>query len=79
MSTSFAAVPLVLGRRSLTSASSVLVAAAFFACATLFLTVAAGTWMFFQTPPIARTSARHARAASGRAVYVRNFSRDGTI
>ena len=51
MSTSFAAVPLVLGRRSLTSASSVLVAAAFFACATLFLTVAAGAWMFFQIPP----------------------------
>ena len=51
MSTSFAAVPLVLGRRSLTSASSVLVAAAFFACATLFLTVVAGTWMFFQIPP----------------------------
>jgi hypothetical protein len=51
MSTSFAAVPLVLGRRSLISASSVLVAAAFFACATLFLTVAAGAWMFFQIPP----------------------------
>lgn len=51
MSTSFAAIPLVLGRRSLTSPSSVLVTAAFFACATLFLTVAAGAWMFFQIPP----------------------------
>ncbi|WP_169253676.1 FtsX-like permease family protein [Brevibacterium sp. 'Marine'] len=51
MSTSLTAVPLVLGRRSLTSASSLLVAAAFFACATLFLTVAAGAWMFFQIPP----------------------------
>ncbi|UVI36055.1 FtsX-like permease family protein [Brevibacterium spongiae] len=51
MSTTFRTVPLVLGRRSLTSASSMLVAAAFFACATLFLTVAAGTWMFFQIPP----------------------------
>ena len=51
MSTSLTAVPLVLGRRSLTSASSLLVAVAFFACATLFLTVAAGAWMFFQIPP----------------------------
>lgn len=51
MSTSLTAIPLVLGRRSLTSASSLLVAAAFFACATLFLTVAAGAWMFFQIPP----------------------------
>ncbi|MGC2938908.1 MULTISPECIES: FtsX-like permease family protein [unclassified Brevibacterium] len=51
MSTSLRTIPLVLGRRSLTSASSVLVAAAFFACATLFLTVAAGAWMFFQLPP----------------------------
>ncbi|WP_166975280.1 FtsX-like permease family protein [Brevibacterium atlanticum] len=51
MSTSLRTVPLVLGRRSLTSASSLLVVAAFFACATLFLTVAAGAWMFFQIPP----------------------------
>lgn len=51
MSTSFRTVSLVLGRRSLTSPTSVLVAAAFFACATLFLTVAAGAWMFFQIPP----------------------------
>jgi hypothetical protein len=51
MSTSFATVPLVLGKGSLTSRSSRLVAAAFFACATLFLTVAAGAWMFFQIPP----------------------------
>jgi hypothetical protein len=51
MSTTVSTIPLVLGRKSLTSASSVLVAAAFFACATLFLTVAAGAWMFFQAPP----------------------------
>ena len=44
-------VPLVLGRRTITSASALLVLSAFFACTTLFLTVAAGAWMFFQTPP----------------------------
>lgn len=44
-------VPMVLGRKTLTSPSSLLVLSAFFACATLFLTVAAGTWMFFQIPP----------------------------
>lgn len=53
MSTTVSTVSLVLGRRPLTSASSLLVAGAFFACATLFLTVAAGAWMFFQTPPSA--------------------------
>src|SRR5699024_1733820 len=44
-------VPLVLGRKTITSASALLVLSAFFACTTLFLTVAAGAWMFFQTPP----------------------------
>ncbi|WP_193080830.1 FtsX-like permease family protein [Brevibacterium aurantiacum] len=44
-------VPLVLGRKTLSSSSSLLVMSAFFACATLFLTVAAGAWMFFQVPP----------------------------
>src|SRR5699024_6833876 len=44
-------VPLVLGRRTITSASALLVLSAFCACTTLFLTVAAGAWMFFQTPP----------------------------
>ncbi|MCF2572457.1 FtsX-like permease family protein [Brevibacterium sp. UCMA 11754] len=44
-------VPLVLGRTTLTSSSSLLVTSAFFACTSLFLTVAAGAWMFFQTPP----------------------------
>ncbi|MDN6745601.1 MAG: ABC transporter permease [Brevibacterium sp.] len=50
MSTALRIVPLVLGRRTLTSSSSLLVMSAFFACATLFLTVAAGAWMFFQAP-----------------------------
>ncbi|QQT70005.1 FtsX-like permease family protein [Brevibacterium casei] len=44
--------PVVLGHRTVTSPSSLLVMSAFFACATLFLTVAAGAWMFFQIPPI---------------------------
>lgn len=44
-------VPFVLGRKTLTSSSSLLVMSAFFACTSLFLTVAAGAWMFFQTPP----------------------------
>src|SRR5699024_7549090 len=44
-------VPLVLGRRTITSASALLVLSAFFARTTLFLPVAAGAWMFFQTPP----------------------------
>ncbi|RAE63330.1 ABC transporter permease, partial [Burkholderia multivorans] len=44
--------PVVLGRRTVTSPSSLLVMSSFFACATLFLTVAAGAWMFFQIPPI---------------------------
>nr|WP_245162068.1 FtsX-like permease family protein [Brevibacterium marinum] len=34
----------------MSSSSSILVMSAFFACATLFLTVAAGAWMFFQAP-----------------------------
>lgn len=51
MSTTTRVVPLVLGRKTMTSASSILVMGSFFACATLFLTVAAGAWMFFQIPP----------------------------
>lgn len=50
MSTATRVVPLVLGRTTLTSPSSILVMSAFFACTSLFLTVAAGAWMFFQTP-----------------------------
>ena len=50
MSTALRVVPLVLGRKTMTSSSSILVMSAFFACATLFLTVAAGAWMFFQAP-----------------------------
>lgn len=43
--------PIVLGRKTVTAPSSLLVMSSFFACATLFLTVAAGAWMFFQIPP----------------------------
>ena len=50
MPTATRIVPLVLGRKTFTSSSSLLVMSSFFACATLFLTVAAGAWMFFQTP-----------------------------
>ncbi|MCM1013304.1 FtsX-like permease family protein [Brevibacterium sp. XM4083] len=51
MSSPVAAIPVVLGRKTVTAPSSLLIMSAFFACATLFLTVAAGTWMFFQIPP----------------------------
>ncbi|RBP67221.1 FtsX-like permease family protein [Brevibacterium sanguinis] len=44
-------VPLVLGRRTLLSSTAVLVMSSFFACAALFLTVAAGAWSFFRVPP----------------------------
>lgn len=50
MSTAVRAVPLILGRRTVLSSSSALVMGSFFACATLFLTVAAGAWTFFQLP-----------------------------
>ncbi|WP_309130783.1 FtsX-like permease family protein [Brevibacterium sp.] len=43
--------PLVLGRRTMLSSSSLLVMSSFLACAALFLTVAAGAWSFFQIPP----------------------------
>jgi len=51
VSTALRVAPLVLGRKTLTSSNALLVAGAFFACTTLFLTVAAGAWMFFQIPP----------------------------
>lgn len=51
MSAPASIVPLVLGRKTVTAPSSLLVMSSFFACATLFLTVAAGAWMFFQIPP----------------------------
>jgi hypothetical protein len=66
MSTSFAAVPLVLGRRSLTSASSVLVAGAFFACATLFLTVAAGDLDVLPDPAESRIPRRRVSTSCTR-------------
>ncbi|GAA3836645.1 hypothetical protein KACC15558_18440 [Brevibacterium ammoniilyticum] len=50
--------PVVLGRKTVTAPSSLLVMSSFFACATLFLTVAAGAWMFFQIPPSSNPDAQ---------------------
>ena len=44
----------VLTRQSFTSATARLVAIAFFACSTLFLTVAAGAWAFIDRPDVER-------------------------
>lgn len=44
----------VLTRQSFTSATARLVAIAFFACSTLFLTVAAGAWAFIDRPEVER-------------------------
>ncbi|GAA1859295.1 FtsX-like permease family protein [Brevibacterium marinum] len=44
--------PVVLSRKSLTSTTSKLVAIAFFACSTLFLTVAGGAWAFNDRPEV---------------------------
>ena len=45
--------PLVLTKKSFTSTTSKLVAIAFFACSTLFLTVAGGAWAFMDRPEVA--------------------------
>lgn len=44
--------PVVLTKKSLTSTTSKLVAIAFFACSTLFLTVAGGAWAFNDRPEV---------------------------
>ncbi|WP_232488666.1 FtsX-like permease family protein [Brevibacterium antiquum] len=44
--------PLVLTKKSFTSTTSKLVAIAFFACSTLFLTVAGGAWAFNDRPEV---------------------------
>lgn len=53
MTTTPRIIPLVLGRKTMASSSALLVMNAFFACTSLFLTVAAGAWMFFHSPPSA--------------------------
>ena len=45
--------PVVLTKKSFTSTTSKLVAIAFFACSTLFLTVAGGAWAFMDRPEVA--------------------------
>lgn len=45
--------PIVLTKDTFTSATSRLVAIAFFACSTLFLTVAGGAWAFTDRPDVA--------------------------
>lgn len=45
--------PIVLTKATFTSATSRLVAIAFFACSTIFLTVAAGAWAFTNRPDVA--------------------------
>lgn len=44
--------PLLLSRQSLTSMTARLVGIAFFACSTIFLTVAAGAWAFTDRPEV---------------------------
>ena len=44
--------PILLSKQSLTSMTSRLVGIAFFSCATIFLTVAAGAWAFIDRPDV---------------------------